>query len=622
MPTAAPTNPTEEDIKAIARFLIQTSYDDGVGDLTIERSGDGFTGQFVDRTDAKKIFEYEIAKSDDGWEIGYGPISGVGDDEDEDEAQFGECWVAPIWNPAPFEFEEVDYVEEEEEDEEAKELEIEFAELDNPDLYFLKALLETHYTDGITNIRDVELDADDNIVGIFEDKVSPRLTKYFRFRIADDGIDSDMLNPNAVANFAEDNLEFKAATKGKNCVKGRACGNACIPAARTCKTDVPEPAKKQVVVVKAKLKKKGVAPKPGTVTDVAIADLNLDPTRFQYKLVHGSTGSSGSLTGVRKWDPNLAGIVQVWRDPADGKDYIVNGHNRANLAKGLGVDKITVRYLDVKDAAEARAVGALTNIAEGRGTALDAAKFFKDSGLSKADLDTKGIPMREKIATDGLALSSLDDSLFRKVIDGDIATERATIVGGSGLDHKQQRSLVDLIDKQEKRKRKITNDTIKELADGVKASTQKSEVQFDLFGGSQVVVDNAVERASLQASMKQRLSRDKKLFGTVSKSKAAADLQKAGNVIDIATSQKISQDAATTLAIFDQLKNVSGPVSKALNDAADHIMAGDSTKKVQDDLYKQIVADLPKLVGSSKTQSKPSDTATQTALFGEPILAS
>jgi len=378
-------------------------------------------------------------------------------------------------------------------------------------------------------------------------------------------------------------------------VKGRSCGGSCISAARTCRTDLSPKAQTATKKLKQKL---ALAPIPGSVAEVSIDQLNLDPDRFQYKLVHGATGSSGSLSGVKKFDKNLAGIVQVWHDPADGKDYIVNGHNRANLAKQLGESEITVRYLDVKDAAEARAVGALTNIAEGRGNALDAAKFFNDTGLNKADLDAKGIPLREKIATDGLALSSLEPTLFRKVIDGDMPTERAVIVGSSGLDHTQQRSLVDLVDQAEKRKRKVTNETIRELGDSVKASSQREETQFDLFGATQSVKDNALERATLQAHVKQRLSREKKLFGTVGKSKAASDLEKAGNIIDVATSQKISKEAALTLGIFDGLKNVSGPVSSALNKAADRIVAGESLKKVQDDLYKQISDDLPKLVGA------------------------
>jgi hypothetical protein len=70
---------------------------------------------------------------------------------------------------------------------------------------------------------------------------------------------------------------------------------------------------------------------------------------------------------------------------------------------------------------------------------------FEIRGLTREDLDQKGIPMRERIATEGMALSRLDDSLFGKAIDGDLPVERAVIIGGSGLDSQQQRSLVNLV---------------------------------------------------------------------------------------------------------------------------------------------------------------------------------
>ena len=93
---------------------------------------------------------------------------------------------------------------------------------------------------------------------------------------------------------------------------------------------------------------------PSGIADVKVENLHLDPNRFQYKLVHGASGSSGSLNGVRKWDSNLAGIVQTWRDPKDGKVYVVNGHNRVNLAKQLGVKNMTARFLQVQTPEEAR----------------------------------------------------------------------------------------------------------------------------------------------------------------------------------------------------------------------------------------------------------------------------
>jgi len=329
--------------------------------------------------------------------------------------------------------------------------------------------------------------------------------------------------------------------------------------------------------------------RPGSIGEIEPSEIEVDPKRFQYKVVqtNTSTGEVGSLSGVRRYDPNLGGLIQVWKDPSDGKTYVVNGHNRLALAKRLGADQVAVRYLDVPDAKTARAVGALTNIAEGRGTAVDAAKFFRDSGLSKSDLDRKGIPMREKVATDGLALANLDDSIFRQVLDDKISVDRATRIGCCLEKPEDQRKLMEMIAKKESKGRKaqMTNEAITELVDIIKSSSSKSEQQFDLFGASTVTQSLAMEKAELQAKIKRRLSRDKKLFGIVGKSKAAKQLAEAGNVIDVDRSQEVSQEAGVALSIFDQLKNQSGPLSKLLNEAAERISNGESPQKVEAEIY-------------------------------------
>ena len=53
-------------------------------------------------------------------------------------------------------------------------------------------------------------------------------------------------------------------------------------------------------------------------------------------------------------------LIQLWhegalRDPADGKDYVVNGHHRHELAKRTGHPDMAVRWIAAKDAREARA---------------------------------------------------------------------------------------------------------------------------------------------------------------------------------------------------------------------------------------------------------------------------
>ena len=319
--------------------------------------------------------------------------------------------------------------------------------------------------------------------------------------------------------------------------------------------------------------------------------IEVDPKRFQYKIIgeHTSTGSVGSLSGVQKYDPNLAGILQVWKDPKDGKTYVVNGHNRLDLGKKLGADSVAVRYLKAPDAKTARSIGALTNIAEGRGDALDAAKFFRDTGISKEDLSAKGIPMREKIATDGLALSKLDDSLFRKTIDGEIPMARAAIIGGSGLQPAQQRDLMTLVDKQGKNKT-LTDGAISEMVDIAKSSQTHQESTMSLFGEESVTKSNMIEKAKLQAAIKQRLSREKNLFGTVSRGRAATELARGGNTIDREKSGDLSTQASQSLKTFDQMKNLSGPMSDAINHAASRMAAGESQKSVEKDLYAKITS--------------------------------
>jgi len=362
-----------------------------------------------------------------------------------------------------------------------------------------------------------------------------------------------------------------------------------------------EPAKKPVSETK----------EPRGLQEVSPHDLHFDPKRFQYKLVHGETGASGSLTDVRKWDENLGGVMLVWRDPKDGKDYVVNGHNRNTLARKLGAEKVAVRYLPVDTPKEARVIGALANMSEGSGNALDAAKFLRDTGMNREQLEEKGIPMKQKVATDGLALSKLAPHLFDKVVQGDIPIERATLIGDRIHDHDNQAKLVDLIDKAQSKGRKITNDVVRELADTVQSAPSHTETQFDLFGASETTQNLALEKAELTAHVRSRLSREKKLFGLVSKSKAASELERGGNTIDTEKSKGISDQASQVLGVFDQLKNQSGPVSSAINKAVERIANGDNQKQVQDDLHKQLLTEIPQALGiRSRSDSDSIQAAT------------
>ena len=159
--------------------------------------------------------------------------------------------------------------------------------------------------------------------------------------------------------------------------------------------------------------------------------------------MQGSHGVTDEMKGVKTWNPESAGVISVWKDPENGKTYVINGHHRLDLANKLGVGKVTARYLDAPDAATARMKGAITNIAEGRGTAIDAAKVFRETGDSHETIAKAGIPLTEAKAKQGSDMAGLSDHLFKKVVDREIPVGRAALIGGSGLNEAQQKTVYE-----------------------------------------------------------------------------------------------------------------------------------------------------------------------------------
>jgi hypothetical protein len=348
----------------------------------------------------------------------------------------------------------------------------------------------------------------------------------------------------------------------------------------------------------------GKAPrKPPSIGEAPVAELTLDPQRFQYKVLQGEGGTTGSLSGVQTYDPNLAGIVQVWRDPANGKTYVVNGHNRVALAKAKGIETIPVRYLQVDTAEQAKQVGALTNIAEGRGSSVDAAKLFREGRMTKADLEAKGIPLKEKIATEGISLANLHERLFNEVIQGTMPLERALIIGERVSEPDAQLKLAQLLRGETAKGRRIGNEQVRELADFVESAPTARTVEETLFGSEETVVSLALDKARIAASIRERLSTDKTLFAKVGKEKSAERLTAAGNVINVEESQRLSQQSASLLQIFDHLKNATGEISDILNDAARQLQAGGTFNDIRNDTYQRLTEALPRALSGAEGQS-------------------
>lgn len=317
------------------------------------------------------------------------------------------------------------------------------------------------------------------------------------------------------------------------------------------------------------------------VCKISVNAINLDPKRFQYKLVHGSTGSTGSLREVKQWDDNLAGLVLVWLDPDNGLTYVVNGHNRVTLAMTLGVTDLWVRYISADTATEARAIGALANIADDKGTSIDAGKFFRDRNLSDRNLP-KNIDLTKNICSQGLSISKLCDELFMQLVNGDMSTAIAVAIGENLLDHELQLDLWEML----KTRKNVTADLVCELCQVV-SNAKKSHADncVTLFDLGSFMASNAIYLAELQAYIKQRLSRDRRLFRTVSKSRNAKDLSRGNNQIDCDKSAQLANESDYVLRLFDELKAYRNSVTQLLNEFADRLMQGENIK---DDCYSAV----------------------------------
>ena len=183
------------------------------------------------------------------------------------------------------------------------------------------------------------------------------------------------------------------------------------------------------------------APTAGEIAKVKVSDLTVRPDVFQVKSEgkFNKKGVSGSLKEASTFDPNLADLLTVWRDTTGeigdvGKVYIVDGHNRLDLAQKSGIGEVDVRFVDVATVREAQTISALKNIAQGTSikgsmTAMDVALFMQNSGETLESLAQKGITLTNTLMIEGTQLSRLPRNLLDKVATKEIPYNKALALG-------------------------------------------------------------------------------------------------------------------------------------------------------------------------------------------------
>jgi hypothetical protein len=323
------------------------------------------------------------------------------------------------------------------------------------------------------------------------------------------------------------------------------------------------------------------------VATIPTGDAAVAPKIFQYKAEgQTTTGRSGSLAEENVYDPRYAGVISVWQDklgeigPAN-QVYIANGHNRYELAVRSGFPMINVQYIDAATAADARIVAALQNIKDDRGTAVDAGKVFRDTGMSIDDLRLQNVNLNGKLASEGVALSRLPQWLFDKTAVGDLPTAKAVALG----------SVADVDDA-------IISDVAKQAiagkwsAEKIVQAMQEAKFAGATTGGGGTIpgleemfkTSNVVDLIDIRTAAYRQLSVEMRALAAASQAKNTSYLEAAGNAINVEGSQAARKMAAEAVAVFNRVTAYEGPVRTILNELAAQMPTGKGRDKAATNL--------------------------------------
>jgi len=370
-----------------------------------------------------------------------------------------------------------------------------------------------------------------------------------------------------------------------------------------------------------------------TVYDMRIGDMKRDPERFQYKTATDKTaGADGALSDIQTYDRGLGGVITTYHDQ-NGEFYVANGHGRAAALEHLEGPDATHRTQIIESRPpddpqavkgaikygytpeQARAYGAVINIAEGHGTAMDAAKFFRSQGMDTKSMQAAGIalnPIEEKTQR-AVALSRLSGTVFRAVEHGVIPEKLGVAIGRElGDSPTAQDGLYAMMKKGGFKDMSAAK--LGEMLRLAKGSGETVEKSMTLFGAEEMKKSLISEQADVLNGIKGRLRGEKKLFGTVAE--GAGKIEEAGvGKVDPETGERLSNVAAQNLDLLGRTAYSSGPVNDVIRNAAKEIADNPSKKSsIIKDAYAKIAAHLAQIVPEPEAQkglfAKPEEPMT------------
>lgn len=295
-------------------------------------------------------------------------------------------------------------------------------------------------------------------------------------------------------------------------------------------------------------------------------ELLVDAELFQFKSGGDIMGVTERLQGITSWDPIKANTAIVF-EFADGRTFIADGHQRLALAKRLQeadptqdiqINAFKLREVDGYTPAEARAVAAGKNLAEGSGTLLDAAKILRD-----APELVKTLPPRSVFVRQAQDLSNLSPNAFMAVVNDIVPPNMASLVGRYIPDPDEQLSILNLLKRLEPANMTQAEQIVRQARE---AGFARAAEQGGLFGDELMAESLFLERAKILDKAIKEIRKDRDLFATLVKN--ASEIEEAGNTLAKLTNQEKEEIYGKAIAIIQANANTKGPISEALTRAA------------------------------------------------------
>lgn len=178
-----------------------------------------------------------------------------------------------------------------------------------------------------------------------------------------------------------------------------------------------------------------------TPVQVPLSRITLSTDVPQFKKGADAKGIVEPL-GAAKFDKRDVGPIQLW-ERLDGRLEVISGRHRFDLAQRTGEKDISAqihREADGFTAQQAAMLDAELNIRDQNGSVSDFANYFRHSGITEGDAESRGLLDKAK-GKQGFSIGTrASEDLFALHQSGQITDAKASaIVGAAGKDHNLQR---------------------------------------------------------------------------------------------------------------------------------------------------------------------------------------